>query len=366
MSPAFGVKVVAADPALREEVTLAAAPLPRADGRAPTLLVVVDDAAREPAFVLHAARQEAHGPLTGALVLLPAPDGARVAALLKAGASDAAAWPVAPAELVARLERIAAADRVVAERAAALEQAERADAELRRLRESRVMELVQLFELAVPGARARAERVVQLAGRLAQDCTVPAEFRGDLASAAWLSEIGRLVHRASDAPLEDVLVGSGTVVSAIAGLEPVAELVNAVAENWDGTGRPARKRMGQIPFRSRLLRVAIDYLAATDAGENGRVALERMSAHAGTWYDPQVIGHLAHTLGGSRSDRFASTSRVVPVGDLAEGMVLAEDLYAESGVKLLSGGTALSRLALEAIQERHLVDPILGGAVVRR
>jgi len=237
---------------------------------------------------------------------------------------------------------------------------------MRKLREKRVMELVDLLELSAPGARERAQRLVQLTARLAQDCTVPVDMRGDLASAAWLCELGRIVRHEPGAALEDVIIASGAIVGGTAGLEPVALLVGHVAENWDGTGRPQHRRLGQIPFRSRLLRVSIDWLAATDAGATAHDALEKLSGRAGTLYDPQVLGHLAHVLGGSRSAQFAPTSRLVPAQDLVEGMVLAEDLYAESGVKLLSEGTVISRLALEAIQERNLVDPILGGAIIRR
>jgi hypothetical protein len=45
-------------------------------------------------------------------------------------------------------------------------------------------------------------------------------------------------------------------------------------------------------------------------------------------------------------------------------MVLAEDLFTSSGVKLLRKGAGVSKPMLEAIQRRHQVDPILEGAWV--
>jgi hypothetical protein len=47
-------------------------------------------------------------------------------------------------------------------------------------------------------------------------------------------------------------------------------------------------------------------------------------------------------------------------------MVLAEDLYTDAGLKLLSRGTELTPATLEIIQRRHRAEPILNGAAVRR
>jgi hypothetical protein len=54
------------------------------------------------------------------------------------------------------------------------------------------------------------------------------------------------------------------------------------------------------------------------------------------------------------------------IDKLRVGMVLAEDLYTDSGVKLLTRGTAITPTALDTIRRRHRMEPILRGAVVQR
>jgi hypothetical protein len=60
------------------------------------------------------------------------------------------------------------------------------------------------------------------------------------------------------------------------------------------------------------------------------------------------------------------SSVLVPIVDLEPGMVLAEDLYTDSGLKLLARGTQLTPSSLEIIRRRHRAEPILHGAAIRR
>ena len=45
-------------------------------------------------------------------------------------------------------------------------------------------------------------------------------------------------------------------------------------------------------------------------------------------------------------------------------MVVAEDVYAASGIKLLPKGTRIQEKTLTLLMERHAIDPILGGVYI--
>jgi hypothetical protein len=95
-------------------------------------------------------------------------------------------------------------------------------------------------------------------------------------------------------------------------------------------------------------------------------AAGRLVTHAGTWYDPVVVNQLEVSAGGNSDAADVPARFVVPVSELAPGMVLAEDLCTSSGIKLLSRGSTLTRGCVEIINQRHQIDPVIAGAWVRR
>ena len=54
----------------------------------------------------------------------------------------------------------------------------------------------------------------------------------------------------------------------------------------------------------------------------------------------------------------------VPVDKLTAGMVIGEDIYGASGVKLLPKGVLLQEKMLVLLKERHATDPIIGGVYI--
>ncbi|MBL8988200.1 MAG: hypothetical protein JNJ80_18150, partial [Gemmatimonadetes bacterium] len=152
------------------------------------------------------------------------------------------------------------------------------------------------------------------------------------------------------------------------GLESAAELVGAMFENWDGTGHPDRLRQGQIPLRARILRILIDYQHLLESGMAASpvAAVEALQHHAGTRYDPLAIAYFDAIIRASAESDWQETRTRVPVSGLTDGMVLADDLFTSSGVKLLAKGATISAPSLEAILRRHRSDPIVHGAWIER
>ena len=180
---------------------------------------------------------------------------------------------------------------------------------------------------------------------------MPAQFLPDLALAAQLHEIGMLTDRSTRPGLAPAAqdnwrytVVSKTVLDHVEELRGAAMLIEAVRENWDGSGFPGRLQQGQIPFRSRILHVLIDFYAELDRGgiegaPSPRAdAVTRLANHGGTWYDPVVISQLDASVTGGADIADAPPRLALPVGELVAGMVLAEDLCTSSGMKLLARG----------------------------
>ncbi|HVO34215.1 MAG TPA: response regulator [Gemmatimonadales bacterium] len=243
--------------------------------------------------------------------------------------------------------------------------------------ENLVTVLVHILDLRVPGAAHRGTRLAQMARRMAERLGVPDEYLPDLGMAARLHEIGRVGEPHDGADTDEVginclvggckwtyLLDAAAMIRQVGRLEPAAELVLQIGEHWDGTGLPAHRRKGQIPLRSRILRVLIDFFALLDAG-NGRDVKEQATAeiarHAGTRYDPAVVAQLEAMLVDTPAAALPRKRREVLVTDLEPGMVLAEDIVTSSGVKLLAHGATITDAMRLIILRRHQLDPILGG-----
>jgi response regulator RpfG family c-di-GMP phosphodiesterase len=342
--------------------------------------LVVIECAPEPASALALCiRLRALPEMENALLVLAAPpvdDDLRLAGL-ESGIDGYLDLPVTPAgalsfvRLMLRLRRsleLLSSDREELER---LHDAQRSGFE------HMLSLLVTLLDLRIPGSAERGHRVASLAARVAARFEVPAELMRELEIGARLHEMGRVVVDAARSGIGDGEASVGNwhyvhstraILRQVDGLEDAAELVGAIYENWDGTGGPEHRIQGQIPLRSRILRATIDYLATLDGpGDTSRgEVLGRMDEHAGTLYDPMVIVHLrAVLLGADDLDSRAQELRV-PVMELRAGMVLAQDLCTDSGLKLLARGTMLTSSTLELIMKRHNLEPILVGAAIRR
>lgn len=231
--------------------------------------------------------------------------------------------------------------------------------------------LIHLVDLGLPGAAERGKRLASLARRIAERFEIPGELVHDLDLAAQLHEIGKVVdaaHQHSGAPAYPdwhYAVVSTALLEAVERLKGAGEIIGGVYENWDGTGQPSHFVSGQIPLRSRILRVGIDFYRLLDGGTALRKkpaeVIEELAGHAGTWYDPVALRHLESVVLDRPREEWHSTRAEIAVDRLAVGMVLARDLCTSSGVKLLASGATISESMLAVIQRRHLADPIVDG-----
>jgi diguanylate cyclase (GGDEF)-like protein/putative nucleotidyltransferase with HDIG domain len=150
------------------------------------------------------------------------------------------------------------------------------------------------------------QRVRVFAVALAQDLGLSEPEIEALRAAALLHDIGKLAvpehiinkpGKLSPEEFEKVkihpIVGAD-ILERVAFPYPVAPIVRAHHEKWDGTGYPDGLKGEQIPIGARIL-AAVDSLDALVSDRQYRnalpidVAIERMAERAGSSYDPKVI-----------------------------------------------------------------------------
>lgn len=292
------------------------------------------------------------------------------------GIDDTLLKPVTVAELTAKVRSMLRLKRATDQLRADKLEVERLHQALETRFDQLLELLVHLVDLRVPGSAMRGQATAELAAHLAERFQIPLQLRRDLDIAARLHELGRVAlgpDREPDAA-EDVLdgddwryvVATEELLGRTEGLDVAAELVAGIYENWDGTGHPQRFRQGQIPLRSRILRIVIDFLRLQSAKPDPVSAVEHLAQHSGTRYDPLAVAYLDGQIRAAKSTTWKDHRIRVAVSSLDEGMILADDLCTSSGVKLLAKGAVITTGALETILRRHRSDPILHGAWVER
>jgi len=370
--------VVACDPHLRLKLANDSfEALSQAASESADIVIVNAEAPGLSAFDLVRQIREVAGMASAgyALMLSPAASELKISAMGR-GIEEFLSEPLDPADLRAALHRMS---RVV-ELGRALHEAFDANAQLDdRIEESierAARLLTELIETRRPGASDRADRITSLAARLAGRFGIPDSLLPDLTRAARLQELGYLSlsdeesaesSRGSAPEAWRYISVTASVLQHFDGFRGAAEVVRGISEHWDGSGTPDHVLAGQIPLRSRILRLLIDYqrVARPDGSLSPIEALDALSEHSGTRYDPMTLVHFKAVLEVEAGAVSGSRAKV-PIPALAEGMVLAEDLCTDAGIKLLSSGTVLSAHALESILRRHRAEPIHGGARVLR
>jgi two-component system cell cycle response regulator len=150
------------------------------------------------------------------------------------------------------------------------------------------------------------DAVVNMARSVAAELGLDAEDRELVARAAELHDVGKVAMPdailAKRGPLDDAeraLMNRHTVigeaiVDAARGLRPVAALVRASHERWDGSGYPDRLAGERIPLGARIVAVCDAFSAMIERRAYGEVlaeeaALEELRRCAGTQFDPRVV-----------------------------------------------------------------------------
>ena len=135
-------------------------------------------------------------------------------------------------------------------------------------------------------------------------------------------------------------------------LEPMkdaARIIRHHQERWDGTGFPDHLKGEAIPFGSRLLKLAVDFIELQkglilERQMNSGEALLYIQKYNGRLYDPTLVEDFSHACATFLSDVTLGdpSIKVLTTRELAAGMVLARNLNADNGMLLLNAGKVLN------------------------
>jgi response regulator RpfG family c-di-GMP phosphodiesterase len=144
-------------------------------------------------------------------------------------------------------------------------------------------------------------------------------------------------------------------------MQPVAALIRAHHERFDGQGYPDRRAGDSIPLGARILAV-VDVF---DELQNAHLVDAPMSAQEArtvirhgrrTQFDPEVVDVFLHI---TEPQRPKATAEVLLTAALLEpSMVLARDLVSPTGVLMLAAGHVLTASLIQKVQE---FDQRVGG-----
>ena len=143
------------------------------------------------------------------------------------------------------------------------------------------------------------------------------------------------------------------------GFEAPAAIIFSMNENCDGTGYPKGLKRNHILLESRILAGAdeLETLREKNKVSDIKALLSGLEPLSGSRIDPIISGWLEkyvvlHLSGESL------TVRGLGVEDLTPGMELGATLFTQTGTKLFSADTVLSRQAIDKIIQYHREYPV--------
>ncbi|MBU1707675.1 hypothetical protein KKB28_07155, partial [bacterium] len=240
--------------------------------------------------------------------------------------------------------------------------------------------ITMLLDLRIPDASRRGRRIVEVAAYLGNRLGLDAKIMRELILAAKLRELGkaglsdellskpRQMRTESEKNLyERYPVWGGIVLGGMPGLRGAANMIYHHLEKFDGTGHPNGLHGEAIPIGSRILHVAATFeVVTTDVDGSSKTAIEVLERGANREFDPYLVKLMSGYLQFAATPDWDSNFIRIPLTELEEGQILAEDLWTRSGVKLLPQGAKLTQHKVELILNYRSSDPIVETVAIYR
>ncbi|WP_331691904.1 HD domain-containing phosphohydrolase [Pseudomonas sp. ZY71] len=226
-----------------------------------------------------------------------------------------------------------------------------------------------LANLRLPPAKQTNRQIIELVRSYCKQHGLDEATSRDLTMAAALYNIGKLSWTDAMMTMPSDLLRhtereryrsypkqSESLLMTLDPMKDAARLILHHQERWDGSGFPDRLKGEGIPFGSRLLKLAVDFVELQrglilERQMNSDEALLYLRQYAGRLYDPDLVEDFIQVCAAFLSDvTLADPSvKVVSTRDLAAGMILARNLNADNGMLLLNAGKVLSALLVEKL-----------------
>ncbi|NOZ74585.1 MAG: response regulator [FCB group bacterium] len=266
-----------------------------------------------------------------------------------------------------------------------LEQSHKQQVELNQRLEKNSNDLVNLLativEIRNPDNKNHAKEVEKMVLFIVTQMDLDVTSVKDLRIAALLHEIGKVgvpddIIRKSPEEWtakerriisQHPLIGE-SLLKGYSGLEEAAKLIRHLFENMDGSGEPDHLEGSNIPIGSRILRVCSDFddqtYLARDSVELWRV-YNQMLKSSEVLYDSHVLQGLKEYVKTIAERRTARLTKKIILTELEEGMVLANDLYTNTGLKLMPEGTVLTESTIRTILNYNKTDSLKEGITIQ-
>jgi response regulator RpfG family c-di-GMP phosphodiesterase len=226
-----------------------------------------------------------------------------------------------------------------------------------------------LANLRLPPAKQTNRQIIELVRVYCRLHGLDEGTSRDLAMAAALYNIGKLswtdsmmtapadlLHHSDRERYRGYPKQSESLLMTLDPMKDAARLILHHQERWDGSGFPDRLKGEAIPFGSRLLKLAVDFIELQrglilERQMNSDEALVYIRSYAGRLYDPELVEDFIQVCAAYLSDvSLADPSvKVLTTREVAAGMILARNLNADNGMLLLNAGKVLNGPLVEKL-----------------
>lgn len=226
-----------------------------------------------------------------------------------------------------------------------------------------------LANLRLPPAKQTNRQIIELVRVYCTRHALDEGTRRDLTMAAALYNIGKLswtdsmmtapsdlLHHNDRERYRSYPKQSESLLMTLDPMKDAARLILHHQERWDGSGFPDRLKGEAIPFGSRLLKLAVDFIELQrglilERQMNSDEALVYIRNYAGRLYDPGLVEDFIQVCAAYLSDVSLAdpTVKVMTTREVAPGMILARNLNADNGMLLLNAGKVLNGPLVEKL-----------------
>jgi response regulator RpfG family c-di-GMP phosphodiesterase len=236
--------------------------------------------------------------------------------------------------------------------------------------------LLKILDVRIPGSADRSQTAKRVADHITGALDLDEVERKMIIFSAMLHEIGKI-------GLPDSVAGKGyywlsaeertvyhqypvvgsIIISTITGFKEAANAIYSQLENYDGSGIPEGLMGRELSTGAKILRAIVFQEEVFRTGAATAEIVQQVKQTLNKALDPNIAELLIEYLRTSEKDGLLDKQQL-GLDELKPGMIVAEDIYASSGVKLLPKGIALQSKMLQLLTDRASCDPIIGGVFV--
>lgn len=226
-----------------------------------------------------------------------------------------------------------------------------------------------LANLRLPPAKQTNRQIIELVRVYCKLHGLDEGTNRDLTMAAALYNIGKLswtdsmmtapadlLHHSDRERYRGYPKQSESLLMTLEPMKDAARLILHHQERWDGSGFPDRLKGEAIPFGSRLLKLAVDFIELQrglilERQMNSDEALVYIRSYAGRLYDPELVEDFIQVCAAYLNDisLVDPSIKVLTTREVTAGMILARNLNADNGMLLLNAGKVLNGPLVEKL-----------------